>query len=147
MPPALDLRSQAFTPSNHLCSTFLLPAPPQFLNQAPPGAQQLTRPDFSNVPHFGQLIVLAIVEVTAGVLTDVVIGVCSISSRSGNGWRVTYSRVVRVVAGVGAVLLLLLLLLLLLVAAALMVMPAVVVVVRHIDPREPRNILSCRAFE
>ena len=45
-----------------------MPAPPQFLNQAPPGAQQLTLPDFLNVPHFGHVIVLAIVEVMAGVL-------------------------------------------------------------------------------
>jgi len=54
-----------------------LPAPPQFLNQAPPGAQQLTLPDFLDVPHFGHFIVLAIVEVMAGVLI--------MSSRSGIG--------------------------------------------------------------
>merc|ERR1712151_995856 len=70
---------QASTPSNHLWSTFLLPAPPQFLNQAPPGAQQLTRPDFLKVPHFVHVMVLAIVEAMAGVL----IGVRTISSRPG----------------------------------------------------------------
>ena len=38
-----------------MCSAFALPAlPPQFLYQAPPGAQQLALPDFLNVPHFGQ---------------------------------------------------------------------------------------------
>ena len=54
---ALNLRMQAATPSDHIRPTFLLPAPPQFLNQAPPGAQQLTLPDFRNVPHFGHFIV------------------------------------------------------------------------------------------
>ena len=83
---ALNLRLQAATPSNHLCSTLVLRAPPQFLNQAPPGAQQLCLPDFSNLPHLGHVIVLAIVEMMAGVLTDVVaIGVLTISSRSGIG--------------------------------------------------------------
>ncbi len=76
--------ADASTPSNHLCWTFLLPVPPQFLYQAPPGAQQLTLPDFSNVPHFEHIIVLAIVEVMAGILTDVAIVVRNISSRSGN---------------------------------------------------------------
>ena len=85
MPLALSLRLQAVTPSNHLWSTFLLRAPPQFLNQAPPGAQQLCLPDFVNVPHLGHVIVLAIVEVMAGVRTDVAIGVLTISSRSGIG--------------------------------------------------------------
>ena len=89
MPSALDLRSHAFRPSNHLCSTFLLPAPPQFLYQAPPGAQQLTRPDFSNVPHFGQVIVLTIV----GVMDGMLIGVLVMSSRSGIGRRDAYRRV------------------------------------------------------
>ena len=58
---------------------FLWLTPPQFLNQAPPGAQQLTLPDFANLPHLRHVIVLAIVEVIAGVLT--------ISSRSGTGRR------------------------------------------------------------
>merc|ERR1719331_1174570 len=51
-------------PSDHPWSTFLLPIPPQFLNQVPPGAQQLTLPDFLNVPHLGHVIVLAIVART-----------------------------------------------------------------------------------
>ena len=79
---ALNVRLQAATPSNQLCSTLLLRAPPQFLNQAPPGAQQLFLPDFANVPHLGQVIALAIVEVMPGVLADVAIGVLAISSRS-----------------------------------------------------------------
>ena len=84
MPLALNLRLQASTPSDHLWSTFMLPAPPHLLNQAPSGAQQLTLPDFLNVPHFGHVIVLGIVEVTAGV-RDVAVVVRNISSRSGNG--------------------------------------------------------------
>ena len=87
MPSTLNLRLQASTPSDHLCSAFLLPTPPQFLYQAPPGAQQLALPDFKNVPHFEHVIVLAIIE----VLTDVVIGVRTISSRSGTDRRDTYS--------------------------------------------------------
>ena len=75
---------QAATPSDHLWSTFLLPAPPQFLNQAPPGAQQLRLPDFLNVPQLGHPIVFAVVDVMAGARTDVEDGVRTISSRSGN---------------------------------------------------------------
>ena len=41
----------ACKPSNHVCSTSP-PLLPQFLYQAPPGAQQLTLPDFLMVPHF-----------------------------------------------------------------------------------------------
>ena len=82
---ALHLRLQAATPSDHLWLTFLLWTPPQFLNQAPPGAQQLFLPDFSNLPHLGHVIGLVIVEVMAGVLTEVAIGVLTISSRSGIG--------------------------------------------------------------
>ena len=71
-------------------ATFLLRTPPQLLYQAPPGEQQLLLPDFANVPHLGQVIVLAIVEMMPDVLTDVAIGVLAISSRSLNGWRDTY---------------------------------------------------------
>ena len=99
---ALNLRLHVTTPSNHLWSTFLLWAPPQFLNQAPSGAQQLLLLDFSNVPHLGHVIVLVIVDVTAGVLTDVVIDVLTISSRSDNGRRDTYWCVGSVVTDVGA---------------------------------------------
>ena len=70
---AVDLRLQASTPSNHVWSAFRLPAPPQFLCQAPPGAQQLTLPDSSNVPHFGQIISLLEVMPNVFVLADVVI--------------------------------------------------------------------------
>ena len=83
----MNLRLQAATPSNHL---FLLPAPPQVLYQAPPGAQQLILPDFPNVPHFGHVIVLAIVELMADALSDVAIdAVLKMSSRSGIGRRET----------------------------------------------------------
>ena len=81
----VTLLLHAWTPSNHVCLNFASPAPPQFLNQAPPGAQQLARPDFANVPHFGHIILPRIVEVKASVL----IVVLTISSRSGNGRRVT----------------------------------------------------------
>ena len=121
----MNLRLQASTPSIHLCSTFLFPAPPQFLNQAPPGAQQLTLPDFSNVPHFGHVIVLAFAAVMVGVLTDAVIGVCTTSSRSGNGRRVMCWRVAGVVAGV----------------------ETDVHTVTGIDPDEPINIPILLAFE
>ena len=89
---ALDLRLQAFTPSDHL----LLPSPPQFLNQAPPGAQQLTLPDFRNIPHLRHVItrwpaeVIDGVLVIGGVLTDVLVGVLAMSSRLGVGRRDAY---------------------------------------------------------
>ena len=76
-----NLLLQASMPSNHLCTSFRFPAPPQFLNQAPPGAQQLARPDFSNVPHFEHASP-ALVKAKAGVLINVVIGVLDMSSRS-----------------------------------------------------------------
>ena len=120
--PALDLRSHACTPSIHLCSTFLLPAPPQFLNQAPPGAQQLARPDFSNMPHFGHIIVLALVMVTNGVL----IGVLRMSSRSGFGRRDTYRRVLFLTGSVR--------------------FPGVHAS-RDIDPGEPENMSSLFALD
>ena len=69
----LDLHLQACAPSDHLWLAFLLP--PQFLYQAPPGAQQLTLPDFLNVLHLWHINVLTIVEVM------IVIGVRTISSR------------------------------------------------------------------
>ena len=82
IPSALDLPSQACTPSIHLCSTCLLPVPPHFLYQAPPGAQQLIRPDFSNVPHFEHVIALAFVR----VMEDVLIVVLVMSSRLRSSW-------------------------------------------------------------
>ena len=90
---ASNLRAQAFTPSDHLCSMFLLPDPPQFLYQAPPGAQQLTLPDFLNAPHFGHVLILPITELVTGVLADVVGSVLAMSSRSVIGRRDTYRRV------------------------------------------------------
>ena len=85
---ALHLRLQACAPSDHLWSAFLLP--PQFLYQAPPGAQQLTLPDFLNVLHFGHVTSLLEVMASVLVLTGVVIGARTISSRSGIGRRDTY---------------------------------------------------------
>ena len=64
--------------------------PPRFLYQAPSGAQQLARPDFLNVPHFGHVISLLVVMANVLVLTGVVIGARTISSRSGIGRRDAY---------------------------------------------------------
>ena len=58
---------QASKPSIHVCSA--VPLLPQLLNQAPPVAQQLSRPDFSNVPHFEHVI---IEEMTDPVIVVVV---------------------------------------------------------------------------
>ena len=116
MPSALDIPLQASSPSNHLCSTFLLAEPPHFLYQAPLGAQQLTLPDFSNVPHFEHVSVSAIV----GVRNGVVLAVLVMSSRSIIGRRDTYRRVFCIVASVGAE----------------------VHTVCDIDPNEPENILA-----
>ena len=54
-------------------------ATPQFLYHAPPGAQQLTRPDFTNVPHSGHaiddvIIDVATVDVAVEVLVDTPVG-------------------------------------------------------------------------
>ena len=87
---ATNLRVHAFTPSDHVCSAFLLPEPPQLLNQEPPGAQQLTLPDLLKVPHFEHVIIRPMAEVMSGVLTDVAVGVLTMSSRSGIGRRDTY---------------------------------------------------------
>ena len=71
-------------------SAFLLRTPPHFLNHEPPGAQQLTLPDFVKVPHFAHAIILPISEVLTDVLTDLVVGVLPMSSRSIIGRRETY---------------------------------------------------------
>ena len=72
LPSTLHLHLQASTPSSQLCPTLLLPAPPQFLYQAPPGAQQLARPDFVNVPQFAQLL---LAEVMPELVSALMIGV------------------------------------------------------------------------
>ena len=94
------LRLQAWAPSNHPYATFLLPRPPQFLYQAPPGAQQLALPDFLNVPHRAHVIA-SVVEVMGSVPTEMLTGVLRMSSLSGIGRRDTYSRVNCVLTGVG----------------------------------------------
>ena len=88
-PIVLNLRLHVATPSNHLCPTFFLWVSPQFVNQAPPGAQQLLLPDFVNVPHLGQVIVNAL-------------GVLAISSLSGDGGGDGWSSGPFVVSGVDA---------------------------------------------
>ena len=57
---------QACTPSSHVCSVLELPLVPQLLNQAPPGAQQLSLPDFLMAAHLGHTGVI-LVAVTAAV--------------------------------------------------------------------------------
>ena len=57
-----NVLSQAWMPSIHVWSTCVSPTSPQFLNQAPPRAQQLRLPNFLTVPHLGQAE-LTIVEV------------------------------------------------------------------------------------
>ena len=71
-----------------MCSTFALSPLPHILNQAPPGAQQLARPDFLKVPHLGHVvddlitnaatrdpIVEVLVSAPADVLASLVVGV------------------------------------------------------------------------
>ena len=53
---------QAQMPSDHVWSTFVFPASPQFLNQEPPRAQQLSLPDFLVVPHFAHVPLLFTAE-------------------------------------------------------------------------------------
>ena len=98
---------------------FLFIAPPQFSCQAPPGAQQLARPDLANVPHFGHATLAIIVGMT-DEKPSVVTGVRTISSRSGNGCRVPC-----VLAGV----------------------ESAVHATGDIDPNEPSSILLLSAFE
>ena len=57
--------SQARKPSIHVCSTSALSAAPQFLNQAPPAAQQLRLPDFLMLPHLEHTGLIVVVT-TAG---------------------------------------------------------------------------------
>ena len=79
--------------------------------------QQLTLSDFLNLPHFGHAILLPEVMANVLVLTGVVIGEPTMSSRSGIGRCDTYGRVVCVHA------------------------------VRDIDPDDPANINSLLAFD
>ena len=83
MPLALDLCVQAVTPSNHLWSKILLRTPPPFLNQAPPGAQQLSLPDFSNVLHFGHVISLpGVMDVVLMLTSTVACSKCGTFTKS-----------------------------------------------------------------
>ena len=56
---------QAWMPSDHKWSTVVSSASPQFLNQEPPRAQQLSLPDFLLVPHLGHNNVVVIDDVIA----------------------------------------------------------------------------------
>ena len=56
----------ACMPSYHVCWSLALPAPPQFLNQEPPRAQQLIFPDFEIVAHSRHALPMVVV-VRSGV--------------------------------------------------------------------------------
>ena len=58
--------SQAWKPSCHVCSRFVLPGLPHLLNQEPPRPQQLLLPDFPMIPHLGHTT-LMVVLARAGV--------------------------------------------------------------------------------
>ena len=57
----ISLRLQASLPSNHVWSNFESPGSPHWLNQAPPGAQQLSLPDLLKMPHLGHTSLIAVV--------------------------------------------------------------------------------------
>ena len=57
---------QACLPSIHVCSVLEFPLVPQLSDQAPPGAQQLSLPDFLMAAHLGHTGAI-LVAVTAGV--------------------------------------------------------------------------------
>ena len=57
------LSLQVWMPSNQVWPKLELPELLQFLNQAPPGAQQLGRPDFLKMPHLEQLLMVIAAEV------------------------------------------------------------------------------------
>ena len=73
----VSLLLQASKPSIHVCSA--VPLLPQLLNQAPPVAQQLRRPDFSNVPHFEHVII----EETTDPVIVVVVAVIVVAVMAG----------------------------------------------------------------
>jgi hypothetical protein len=64
-----DFDLQAWIPSNHVWSNFLLflfPEVPQFLYQEPPRPQQLFLRDFLTEPHTAHVLLLAAFVVAAG---------------------------------------------------------------------------------
>ena len=60
-----DRALQAQMPSNHVCRSFALAAPPQFPNQEAPRPQQLLLPDFTIVPHLGHMKFIFVVIAAA----------------------------------------------------------------------------------
>ena len=64
---------QACMPSTHVCSVLELPLAPQLLNQAPPGAQQLSLPDFLMITHLGHTGAILVVAGTASIDTQTLI--------------------------------------------------------------------------
>ena len=135
-----DLLLQACKPSIHVYSTFALPPFPHILNQAPPGAQQLTLPDFLKVPHLGHVIGdvitdAATVDVASGVPVDISVGVLT-GLAVGVMVEAVLSEVVDVVYTACIILF-----------TSMMGADDIVHSVRDIDPDEPTNISVFRAVE
>ena len=63
---------QTSMPSFHVWSKFVLPVPPQFLNQEPPRAQQLALPDFWMMPHFGHKVMTGVVAAVCIIMGGMV---------------------------------------------------------------------------
>ena len=98
---AVDVRLQTSTPSDQLYSTPASTATPHFLNQAPPGAQQLSLLECLNVPHFAHATVLVIADILNALVTDVLNDVFAINSRSGPAWLGLFTRAVIILNGAG----------------------------------------------
>ena len=58
-----DRDLQAWTPSDHLWSSFVAPDAPQFPNQEPPRPQQLSLPDFLVMPHLEHTKLMILVAI------------------------------------------------------------------------------------
>ena len=66
--------AQARMPSAHVWSKVWSPSSPQFLNQEPPRAQQLSFPDFLFLPHCRHLLLL-LLNADGSVTTSISMGV------------------------------------------------------------------------
>ena len=86
--PCMSLHSvsrgllQACTPSTHVCSNFEPPLSPQFLNQAPPGAQQLGCLDFLTMPHLGHPWRLAICVCVCTLTALTIVGTATVEEEA-----------------------------------------------------------------
>ena len=71
----------------------MLPALPQFLYQAPPGAQQLRLPDFLTTPHLGHALLLTTTE--GLVVVNASVGMRRESNKYTDDWLQDQSVAVR----------------------------------------------------